>query len=80
MDKRLRYIFIWILLFYFVKQANIQVRPGAKKILQELDKYFENMVFTASHECYANAVCDYLDPGNKYISYRLYRDSCIKTK
>lgn len=38
------------------------------------------MIFTASHSCYANEVLNVLDPENKYISYRLYRESCIKTE
>jgi CTD small phosphatase-like protein 2 len=36
-------------------------------------------VFTASHQAYADAVLDYLDPTGKYFSFRLYRDSCLKT-
>lgn len=34
-------------------------------------------MFTASHECYASKVIDYLDPEGKFISYRLYRENCI---
>ena len=36
-------------------------------------------VFTASHKFYADAVLDYLDPNNEYISARFYRDSCFVT-
>ena len=45
-----------------------------------MSKHFEIIIFTASHECYANVVLDYLDPKNKYIQHRLYRDSCIQTE
>jgi len=37
------------------------------------------IVFTASHECYASKVIDYLDPENKLVSHRLYREHCITT-
>jgi CTD small phosphatase-like protein 2 len=33
-------------------------------------------VFTASQSTYANAIIDYLDPQKKFISHRLFRDSC----
>jgi CTD small phosphatase-like protein 2 len=35
------------------------------------------MVFTASHQCYADVVLDYLDPRHEFIEHRLYRDSCV---
>ena len=57
-------------------QAGINIRPFAKMILEELSKYFEIIVFTASHACYANPVINYLDPDDKYISKRLFRESC----
>jgi CTD small phosphatase-like protein 2 len=36
-------------------------------------------VFTASHECYGHVIADYLDPHNRWISHRYFRDSCHKT-
>jgi CTD small phosphatase-like protein 2 len=56
------------------------VRPYAVECLRELSKYFEIIVLTASHECYANVVIDYLDPYKELISYRFYRESCYKTE
>jgi CTD small phosphatase-like protein 2 len=53
--------------------AGINIRPYAKEILKEMDKYYEVIVFTASHSCYANPVIDYLDPENKYVKARLFR-------
>lgn len=35
------------------------------------------MVFTASHQCYADVVLDYLDPNRELIHHRLYRDNCL---
>ena len=48
--------------------------------LKELSKHFEIIVFTASHECYATQVLNYLDPEGTLISYRMYRDQCIMTE
>ena len=39
--------------------------------------FYEIIVFTASHSCYANVVLDYLDPQNAIIKHRLYREHCI---
>jgi CTD small phosphatase-like protein 2 len=61
---------------HFVK-AGVNIRPGASDIIKELSYDFEVIIFTASHDCYADAVCDYLDPHNKFIDYRLYREDCV---
>jgi len=63
-----------------VVQAGINVRPYALEILRELSAYYEIVVFTASHACYANVVLDYLDPHEQYIQHRLFRDSCVVTE
>lgn len=63
-----------------VVQAGINVRPYALEILRELSAYYEIVVFTASHACYANVVLDYLDPHEQYIEHRLFRDSCVVTE
>ncbi len=52
--------------------AGINVRPYAKQILVDLAPYFEIVIFTASHSCYANPVIDYLDD-QKVIKARLFR-------
>lgn len=59
-------------------EAGINIRPHAKEILQELSEEFEVLIFTASHSCYANPVIDYLDPENKYVKMRLFRDNCVQ--
>lgn len=41
-----------------------------------MNKYYEVIVFTASHSCYANPVIDYLDPEKKYVKARLFRENC----
>lgn len=43
-------------------------RPYLKEFLTEVSKMFEIVVFTASRQCYADAILDIIDP-NKTISY-----------
>jgi Dullard-like phosphatase family protein len=60
-----------------VINAGINIRPFAQECLKEVNKYFEVFVFTASHQCYANVVLDYLDPTGELIHQRFFRDNCI---
>lgn len=57
--------------------AGVNIRPYAKECLAAANQTFEVMVFTASQQCYADRVLDYLDPSNQLIHHRLYRDSCL---
>jgi len=38
---------------------------------------FELVIFTASQRIYAEQLIDRLDPDGKYISRRIYRESCL---
>ena len=60
-------------------RAGINIRPFARECLEELSQHFEIIVFTASHFCYANAVIDHLDPENKWVSQRFFREHCFQT-
>ena len=60
--------------------AGINVRPYALECLKEASKLFQVVIFTASHQSYADVVLDYLDPNHEFIDYRLYRDSCMETE
>lgn len=60
-----------------VINAGINIRPFAIECLREVNKYFEVFVFTASHQCYANVVLDYLDPTGELIHHRFFRDNCV---
>ena len=60
-----------------LNKVGIFLRPGVNFFLETASKYFEIGVFTASVPEYADAVINYLDPENKYIKFRLYRDNCI---
>mmetsp|Transcript_25359 Transcript_25359/g.25093 ORF Transcript_25359/g.25093 Transcript_25359/m.25093 type:complete len:102 (-) Transcript_25359:171-476(-) len=55
--------------------AGINIRPYAIECLKEANKYFQVVVFTASHQSYADVVLDYLDPNRELIQHRLYRNS-----
>ena len=61
-------------------EAPINLRPYAREFLKEMAEFFEIIIFTASHSCYANVVLDYIDPKNEWISHRLFRESCIQTE
>lgn len=63
-----------------VVKAGVNIRPFARECLQEAAKYFEVIIFTASHKYYADEVLNHLDPQNEYINYRLYRENCILTE
>lgn len=58
-------------------EAGVCFRPFVSECLEKLSKSFEIFVFTASHSCYADVVCDYLDPKGKIFAARFYRESCI---
>ena len=57
-------------------KVGINIRPLWKKTLNLIKKYYHIVVFTASHQCYADAVLNFMDPFNKYFKYRLYRNNC----
>ncbi len=61
-------------------QAGINMRPWIKECLKELSKYYEIIVFTASHSCYANVVLNYIDPNNEFIQHTLSRENCVLTR
>lgn len=42
-----------------------------------MSQIYQVVIFTASHQAYADAVLDQLDPGRKYITQRLFREHCI---
>ena len=64
------------------KKGNIgvNIRPNWKKALNLIKDKYIIIVFTASHQTYADAVLDFMDPGKKYFPYRLYRNNCTTVK
>lgn len=60
--------------------AGINIRPYVMECLEEANQNFQVIVFTASHQTYADAILDYIDPNRELIQYRMYRQHCILTK
>ncbi|GKT15393.1 hypothetical protein ADUPG1_010695 [Aduncisulcus paluster] len=56
----------------------VKIRPYAKELLHEIKRRGgEVVIFTASVKDYADRCLAILDPHNRYIDHRLYRDNCI---
>ena len=60
-------------------KAGINIRPFALECLRKVSEKFQVVVFTASHQSYADEVLDKLDPKRELIAKRLYRDHCLQT-
>ncbi|KAF9934128.1 hypothetical protein FBU30_003409 [Linnemannia zychae] len=54
-----------------------RIRPGMYEFLEKMSEKFEVITFTASQECYAEALLKIIDPEKKFIRHRYYRDSCV---
>ena len=61
-------------------QIGINIRPHWKKSIREIKKKYYIVVYTASHNNYADAVLDFLDPENCIFEGRLYRKDCIQAQ
>ncbi|KAK8612850.1 hypothetical protein V6N13_092954 [Hibiscus sabdariffa] len=65
--------------FFNMKEHTIYVkkRPHLETFLEKVAEMFEVIIFTASQSIYAEQLLDMLDPDRKFISRRVYRESCI---
>ncbi len=61
-------------------EIGINIRPHWKKSIREIKKKYYIVVYTASHNNYADAVLDFLDPENTIFEGRLYRKDCIQAQ
>lgn len=61
-------------------QIGINIRPYAEELLKYVSTEFEVVIFTASQKKYADAILNHLDPENKLIHHRLYREHCYYFK
>ena len=57
-------------------QVGINLRPYWKQTINLIKKNYHVVIYTASHQAYADAVLDFMDPKKKYFKYRLYRNNC----
>jgi len=55
----------------------VRTRPHLHTFLNRVAELFEVVVFTASQQIYAEQLLDIIDPGQKRIKHRIYRDSCV---
>ncbi|GKT36603.1 hypothetical protein ADUPG1_009536 [Aduncisulcus paluster] len=56
----------------------VKIRPYARKLLEKVRSVGgEVIIFTAALQPYADRCLSILDPENRLIDYRLYRESCI---
>ena len=57
-------------------KVGINLRPYWKQTINLIKKNYYIVIYTASHQAYADAVLDFIDPKKKYFKYRLYRNNC----
>ncbi|XP_074579616.1 uncharacterized protein LOC141836106 [Curcuma longa] len=65
--------------FFNMKKHTVYVRrrPFLQMFLERVAQMFEIVIFTASLSIYAAQLLDILDPEQKIISRRIYRESCV---
>jgi Dullard-like phosphatase family protein len=63
-----------------ITKVGLNIRPFWRESLMEIKKNYVIIVYTASHQSYADSVLDYLDPEKELIQYRLYRHNCVRVK
>jgi CTD small phosphatase-like protein 2 len=57
-------------------EVKARFRPHLKLFLEKMSEKFEIVIFTASLAQFASPVMDAIDPDGRFISHRLYRESC----
>jgi len=58
-------------------QVFVRKRPHLDAFLHQVSQLYEVTVFTASQRVYAERLLDILDPEQRLIQHRLYRESCL---
>jgi len=62
------------------KTIGIRLRPYLYEFLENMSKYFEILIFTASSLPYAEAIIGEIDPEGDLIDYIFDRKYCLQTK
>ena len=55
----------------------LKVRPGVMEFLEEVDKFYELIIFTCSTQDYANLLIEAIEENKIYFEHRLYRQHTI---
>ena len=58
------------------KEIGINIRPHWKEELLKIKSKYYLIMYTASHQSYADSVVNYLDPNKEIFDLRLYRNNC----
>ena len=61
-------------------KIRFNVRPFVKEFLRTVSKYYEIYIFTAATFHYANVICNFLDPANRFIKGIFDRNYCFQVK
>jgi len=57
-------------------RIGFNIRPYTISFLKKMKKRWEIIVFTASHQAYADCILDEIDPDRTLFDHRLYRQHC----
>ena len=55
----------------------LKVRPGVMEFLEEVDKYYELIIFTCANQDYANLLIEAIEENKIYFEHRLYRQHTV---
>ena len=59
-----------------VATIGVNIRPNWEENIKRISLLYNKVIYTASHQSYADAVLNFLDPDKKYFYNRLYRNNC----
>lgn len=60
-----------------IAKIGINIRPNWEEAIKWISKLYNIVVYTASHQSYADSVLNFIDPNKTYFYNRFYRNNCI---